>query len=359
MIFKKTQRTFIGELLFIGKLLTCLFSLGLLIAGVSLDLKARGYLFVILQFLCAVTIVAPLEKSMVKRGVAIISITFILGLIVFGIIQKSVQPKEGQIYRPSKINSAVLGGILEERDLVLIMARFLPFIGGISFSEAKGLVPELVKSYDEMESEQGSYSSLLFDSLAGMPYFVGSEILTFNAKARGDPKSAVVFLHGTGGNFVLLCWIISKGSESIGAATFCPTLNVLGNWGSETGRKIVSELISDLRSKGTEHIYLVGLSAGAVGVGQIASSLANDLAGAGLLFGGHPAIRTLKKPILFMYGKDDERFPVKLLSWVANASAKTNPQVTINIVDGGHFFALQHKEQFLELFKAWLIKVSK
>jgi|GEM_PF-6955935 len=359
MIFKKTKRTLIGELLFIGRLLTCLFSLGLLVAAFSLDLSVRGYLFVILQFLSAVSIIAPLKKSKAKQLISIISVTFILGLIVFGAIQKTVSPKEGQIYRPSKINSAVLGGILKERDLVLTMAGFLPFIGGISFSEAKGLVPELIKSYDEMESEQGSYSSLLFDSLVGMPYFVGSEILAFDAKNPSNPKSAVIFLHGTGGNFALLCWMISKGSQSIGAATFCPSLSVLGNWGSETGRKMISELISDLRLKGTEYIYLVGLSSGAVGVGQIAGSLANDLVGVGLLFGGHPAIRTLKKPVLFIYGKYDERFPVQLLSWVANSSAKTNLKVTINIVEGGHFFALQHKEEFLELFKAWLLKESK
>ena len=359
MIFKKTKRTLIGELLFIGRLLPCLVSLGLLVATMSLDLSARGYLFGILLFPFAVAVVAPLGKSKAKQWIAILSGTSILGLIVFGIIQKSVQPKEGQIYCPSKTNSAVLGGILEERDIVLIMARFLPFIGGISFSEAKGLVPELIKSYDEMESEQGKYSSLLFDSLAGIPYFVGSEILAFDAKNPSNQKSAVIFLHGTGGNFALLCWMISKGSQSIGAATYCPTLNVLGNWGSETGRKIVSQLISDLRSKGTEHIYLAGLSAGAVGAGQIAGSLAEELEGVGLLFGGHPAIRTLKKPVLFMYGKDDERFPVELLSWVAKLSAKTNPQVTINIVEGGHFFALQHNEQFLELFKAWLLKESK
>lgn len=359
MIFKKKKRTFFGELLFIGRLLACLFSFGLCIAGLSVDLSACGYLLVILQFFCTVSLIAPLGKGTAKRYLAIVSVASVFCLIIFGILQNTIQPKEGRVYGTDQTDAARLSGILQERDLVLTMARFLPFIGGLSFREAQGLIPSIIKSYDEMELEQGKYSSLLIDSLAGLPHVLGSEVLTFNAKFQNNPKSAVLFLHGTGGNFGLICWIISKGSQSIGAATYCPTLNLLGNWGSDKGRKIVADLIVELRSKGIEHLYLVGLSSGAVGVGRIAASLENEFDAVALLFGAHPAIKSFGKAILFMYGRNDERFPVQLLSWVASLSAKTNPNVTINIVQGGHFFALQHREQFLELFGAWLLKEAR
>ena len=113
-----------------------------------------------------------------------------------------------------------------------------------------------------------------------------------------------------------------------------------------------------LRAKSTKQIFLVGISAGAVGAAQLAGSLADKLDGLALLFGSHPAARSLKPPILFIYGKSDERFPLRILTWIAESTAKQNPRVTIEAVAGGHFFALQDSDQFSSRFGAWLTNES-
>ena len=130
-------------------------------------------------------------------------------------------------------------------------------------------------------------------------------------------------------------------------------------WGSDRGREIVRDLLATLMERGTTDIYLVGVSAGAVGAALLTQEFAPHLRGVALISGSHPAIRDAKIPILLLYGRQDERFPPQLLRWIAQESAKRNPAVTIEEVEGDHLYPLKHFDEFTTLLRTWLKELAR
>ena len=130
-------------------------------------------------------------------------------------------------------------------------------------------------------------------------------------------------------------------------------------WGSDLGREIVRDLLATLIERGTTDIYLVGVSAGAVGAALLTQEFAPHLRGVALISGSHPAMRHAKIPVLLLYGRQDERFPPQLLRWIAQASAKRNPAVTTVEVDGDHLYPFKRFDEFTTRLGAWLEKVAR
>lgn len=360
MLIRSNKKSFLSECYFTLRLLISAFSLFILIASLTVELSARGYILIFSQALIVLGFLVPLRASKwrVRRFVGFLALICLIVTIIFGVRQEVVVPRNGGIFSVGSPNSLHWGEIVPERDIVLLATRILPFIGGLSFTEASGLLPSISRLYAAMDSERDRYTSPLLESLIGLPYLFDSKVLSFNFQEDEPSKRAIVFLHGVGGNWALLCWILSQGGKSIGANTYCPALGILGTWGSNRGRFVVRGLLSKLRSQGKTEIYLIAMSAGAVGASQIAQEFENELHAIALLSGSHPAIRKVQLPLLFIYGKNDERFPPKLLSWVARASSQRNASVTIDEVDGGHFFPIKQTDKFLELLRIWLGEVA-
>jgi pimeloyl-ACP methyl ester carboxylesterase len=125
-------------------------------------------------------------------------------------------------------------------------------------------------------------------------------------------------------------------------------------WGSDRGREIVSELLTTLSVRGKSEIYLVGLSAGAVGAATLARGFESQLRGVALVSGAGPAIWDTKLPILFVYGRNDERFPPNLIAWIAKRTAPGNRSVMISEVDGDHLLAIKQHETLYTIVVEWL-----
>jgi len=180
-----------------------------------------------------------------------------------------------------------------------------------------------------MRISEGHYTSPLFTSILGLNSVNKHDTLSFcgeGCKGKGNSHtSAVIHLHGFGGSWSLLCWNLSRPINELGMLMACPSLGPLGMWGSETGINIVKRTIEDLKQKGIQKIYLSGISAGAVGVAEMAKKFEDQIEGIILLFGAYPDIDLVETPTLLIYGNEDERFPAKLIQWVITQRQKKKP----------------------------------
>jgi pimeloyl-ACP methyl ester carboxylesterase len=248
--------------------------------------------------------------------------------------------------------------VVLEEDLVFVGARILPFLGGITTREARNLNVQLGQAYQEYRSDQGFFGTPLVRTTLGMQSPAQFDLLIFppgsTSSAGNSGKQALIFLHGTGGNWSLLCWLVSRAASSQGLWTFCPSVGLLGDWNSKAGRETLSRTITHVEERGLKPAYLAGLSAGAVGAAAIAAESGARFEGVILLFGIHPAAVKLKVPTLIISGQQDERFPAWLIASIAAREQATNLNTSIIPIDGDHFALLKQSLIVREAIASWL-----
>lgn len=85
---------------------------------------------------------------------------------------------------------------------------------------------------------------------------------------RTKPIPTLVFLHGSGGNFLAYMWLLSKVSERTGCAVIAPTFG-MGNWEKKGAYAAIQAAIEDagrFQAIDPNGIHLMGLSNGGKGV---------------------------------------------------------------------------------------------
>jgi len=356
----KNGQSLLKQCGFTIRLVIVAYSALLLIAGIWSGVSQGTCILLILQLAVFFGLVSPVPRRgrMPRKIVAVVALMALLVTVLLSARREVMLPRYGELFSVPGTHAFSIGDIVPERDILAVAARFLPLIGGLSLSEASGLFSAISALTDSMEQERNRYTSPLVPSLIGASLLFDSKVLALSPQEGGSTNRAVVFLHGTGGNIGLVCWIISKAAVSINADTYCPSLGVLGMWGSDRGREIVRELLTNLRARGKTEIYLVGISAGAVGAAELVPEFESQLRGVALLNGAHPGVKDTKLPVLFLYGKQDERFPPSLLGWIARQSARSNPGVTVAEQDGDHLMAIKRQDTLHEILLAWLRQVS-
>ena len=360
MIRDKEKRSLASQIAFTMRLIVVVYALGLLASGLWAGVTLSTSLLLVAQSLAIFGLVSPVPRRALfaRRAIGTLAALCFLLTIILRAEHEAIPPRQGELLSVGGTHHLTFGDIIPERDILATATRFLPLVGGLSLSEATDLLPAISTLYRSMNTERGTYTSPLLLSVLGAPLLFDSKVLSFEAPNSERSQRALVFLHGTGGNIGLLCWIISKAGEVINANTYCPSLGPLGMWGSDRGREILRDLITTLNARGKTEIYLVGVSAGAVGAAQLASEFALHLRGIALVSGSHPAIRETNLPVLFLYGTRDERFPPKLLRWIANQSAQRNPNTTLAELEGDHLLVIKQFDSLLSELSRWLSKVA-
>ena len=355
------KQSLLQQCSFTIRLVVTVYSALLLITGIWSRVSLGTFLILILQFAVFFGFVSPVPRrgSTLRKGVGVVGLIALFGAVLLSARHEVAPPRLGEHFSVAGARSQAIGDVVPERDMLSVAAKFLPLIGGLSLSEASGLSAAISSLADSMVQERGPYESPLIPSLIGTSYFFDSKVLALAPLAGSSTNRAVVFLHGTGGNIGLICWIISKAASHIEADTYCPSLGVLGMWGTSRGRQILSELLINLRARGKEEIYLVGISAGAVGAAELLDEFESEFRGVALLNGAHPDISTAKLPILFLYGMQDERFPPNLIAWVARQSIRNNPRVTVTEFDGDHLMVIKQHAALKGGLAKWLSQLAK
>ncbi|MCX6847332.1 MAG: hypothetical protein NTY98_00265 [Verrucomicrobia bacterium] len=186
---------------------------------------------------------------------------------------------------------------------------------------------------------------------------------------RTKPTTALVFLHGSGGNFKAYAWLLSKIADELGITVIAPSFG-MGNWEKPGGYEAITRAISDADKHAAidpDQIHLMGLSNGGKGI-----CLAESTAGPkfrSLIFlsavfhsrvrPAELAARWLPRRVLILSGGSDDRVPWEYVSGYAEKLKAGGLDVTSHRFDGeDHFLFFRQRAAVLELVAGWIAAES-
>lgn len=182
---------------------------------------------------------------------------------------------------------------------------------------------------------------------------------------RQKPIPTLVFLHGSGGNFLAYAWLLSKVSEQSGCAIIAPTFG-MGNWEKRGAYDAIKAAISDagrFQAIDWGKIHLMGLSNGGKGVCLADSSPGPKFQSLIFLSAVWSekipprllAQRLGERPVLILSGGRDERVPWDYVAGYANALQGAGMKVSIReFPEDDHFLFFRRKKKVEEELVRWL-----
>lgn len=258
---------------------------------------------------------------------------------------------------------------IEQINLGLVVMPYLDRF--FTTGQAHRAAPFTLALYREMESDPnfhrlGSVLGWAYADLFGLPFNRGHYYLYIPTNRPAGPRPALVFLHGSLGNFKTYTWVWSKLAEREGMIIIAPSYGS-GNWRYEDSQAVVSAALADAATQAEidpDRIYLAGLSNGGLGVSHLA--LAQPERFRGLIFLSpvmdtqilsSPAFleRWSGRPVLVFTGAADERIP---LAYVRQRVADLHAggvAVTEKIYPGeDHFLFFSQPDSILAEVQGWL-----
>jgi pimeloyl-ACP methyl ester carboxylesterase len=216
----------------------------------------------------------------------------------------------------------------------------------------------------------GSAMGWAYADLLGQPFDVGHYYLYVPKDRPAGPLPAVIFLHGSAGNFKAYTWLWSKLAEKQKFVVIAPSFG-FGNWRRPGGLEAILAALDDAAAKvelDANEIYLAGLSNGGLGVSQAAGAAAERFHGLILI---SPVManeivdrpdfqaRWRDRPMLFITGQLDERVSVGYVEGRVATLKAGGVRVTSRIYpDEDHFLIFSQAEAVFEVIAAWLAEES-
>jgi pimeloyl-ACP methyl ester carboxylesterase len=235
-------------------------------------------------------------------------------------------------------SARLVNRLVDEGDVALAGTRVLLGTGMLRDDELE-LRSAMSDAYVAMKRDEGSAPSPFVATYLGLERPAAFDLVmiepTRAPEAAARPRSALVFLHGYGGNFDLPCWQIAKAVASLDVVTACPSTRWVGDWWSEAGEATLRRTIEILHGRGVDRIVLAGLSNGGVGALRLAPRLRDELAGLVLISGAESKGRAAGVPTLVIHGRHDSMMPFS-----QSAAYATNVGAQLVAVDAGHFAML-------------------
>ena len=159
-----------------------------------------------------------------------------------------------------------------------------PYVGLMTEKEYNGLLAILNTSYRELRASRGYFPSPLYTTPFGSHTEKGFDLLVLDPgrSARGS----LLFLHGAGGNFTLLCGVIAEAAAHADLKTYCPSMRLEGRWHRHDGRAILEKSIDFIRKDQQRGpLFVAGLSNGAAGAQALSAEYSTHFTGLILLYG--------------------------------------------------------------------------
>jgi pimeloyl-ACP methyl ester carboxylesterase len=255
---------------------------------------------------------------------------------------------------PSGQNTRWLDRLVHERDMALFGVQ-LAYVTGTAISpqEHEGMMPALQAAYAAMDEARETTSSPCLSTYLGRQNSGAFDTVVIEPAGGKAARTAVVFLHGFGGNFTVQGWLVAQAAGKIEAVTVCPSAGWRGDWWTEDGQQTVRNTLDYLHARGVRRIYLAGLSNGAVGTCRLAPRFSSELAGLILISGGDPNAADAGLPVLALQGDADERMPAVL---ALQATQHAGKRGTYREFDGDHLLLAKRAQEVQEVLAAWLSK---
>lgn len=229
-----------------------------------------------------------------------------------------------------------------------------------------------MKLYQEMERDPnfhqlGSAMGFAYADLLGQSDDVGHYYLYIPHNRGADPLPALVFLHGSAGNFKTYLWLWSKLAEEQGMVVIAPSFG-FGNW---LRPQAVSSVLAALDDAATlveidqEQVFLAGISNGGLGVSQLGAAVPDRFAGliflspvmaTHLLESGTFLENWTGRPVLVLTGEADERVPYAYVQRHVKLLQEAGVRVTDIVYPGeDHFLFFSRPEDILDDVSEWLL----
>lgn len=224
----------------------------------------------------------------------------------------------------------IVSRFVEESDVDLAMTRAL-FGIGLLHDDSEETPAAMRAAYADLVREEGHLASPLLGTHLGLQSASGFDLVIVDP--IGAPSdAAVVFLHGSAGNFVLPCVQLGKAIRSLGITTACPSAGWSAEWDTVDGIATVEKTLALLRARGVKRFLLAGLSAGGYGASLIAPKMKGTFVGLLLLSGADPEAGAAGVPTLSIHGTHDTMADfADAEKYVVHTSAR------LVEVDAGHF----------------------
>ena len=234
---------------------------------------------------------------------------------------------------------------------------------------------ELAELTDEIYAEQAQNSEFHACGSAMGQIYNEMTLLSFNdghyfhyiptQADRTQPSPALVFLHGSGGNFKAYTWLLAQLAEKTGHIVIAPTFG-LGNWEKRGASEAINSAIQDATRHAEidfSQIHLMGLSNGGKGVSLFAST--SEIRFRSLIFlsalihnSDAPRMIAAKNkdtPVLALSGGSDERIPWDYITHYTLKMADEGLPVTTRRIEGAdHFLFFRQRHVVLDEIADWL-----
>jgi predicted esterase len=267
-----------------------------------------------------------------------------------------------------------LGALLPEVDQFMLGFRLVPVLDALFTQRQAGpLIQDTREIYQELEADPdfhalGSVMPDAYNEIWGLPFDRGHYFLYVpRSLDRTKPASALVFLHGSGGNFKSYTWLLSKIADEQGMVIIAPSCG-LGNWKAPRAPEMVVKALDDAAkvvALDMGRIHLAGLSNGGLGVTRtLVSPYANRFRSV-ILFSpvcddkavnSAPFAESCRiKPVLVISGELDDRVPITYVRQCVDVMRRTGTNVQLNAYpQANHFLLFSHRERWREEVAAWL-----
>lgn len=283
-------------------------------------------------------------------------------------------PVQQRFTRPVPFSLWTLSNIVPEIDQVNLGFQIMPYLDSIfTADQARRVSGPTFKIYREMDSdpnfrELGSAMGWAYADFVGDAFDVGHYYLYVPRQHQNGPLPAIVFMHGSFGNFKGYLWQWAKLADQLGFVIIAPSFG-FGNWDQPGGLEAIQRALDDAATQvaiDPAHIYLAGLSNGGLGVSQAA--LAEPQRYRGLIFIS-PVMNTdgatfldqwRDRSVLVLAGEADERISYSYVArHVANLQA-AGVNVTHKSYPGAdHFLFFTEADEVLADISQWLAVTGK
>lgn len=274
----------------------------------------------------------------------------------------------------SRYHRHALGAMLPEIDQFMMGFRLVPFVDKFFTQNQARQLSSLTQSiYSELEADPdfhalGSVMPAAYDDLWGFNFESGHYFLYVPPHVdRHQPAPALVFLHGSGGNFKAYTWLLSKLADELGMIVIAPSYG-MGNWDPKQTAKIIAPILDDaakIAAIDPKQLHLAGLSNGGLGVTHLAVSGLGERFRSLIFISPvfHDTMleaRTLvpkwkDKSILILSGQNDERVPAPYVNRSAAILKTAGAKVGLKAYElADHFLLFTHREQWMADMSAWL-----
>jgi hypothetical protein len=239
--------------------------------------------------------------------------------------------------------------VVDERDLAVNAARAMAYTHFMSDPDVPELPAAMRAAYDEMDREEGSLPSPFVATYLGLQAPKASDTI----ELMRDGDAAVVFLHGSAGNFTMSCWLFARAAARAGMSTACPSTSWVGDWWTHANERIVRDTIASLRARGKTRIFLAGLSNGGIGASRLAPRLAGEIDGLVLVSGAAPDAGAPGVPTLVVQGRVDGQVSTPMVRGYASRVGAKYVEL-----EAGHFALLVERERAGGAITDWLTRAS-